>query len=480
MRSMPQSPGPSPILLHPRRTLLSLFIAWKGLLLAIAVGSGFSGPAYDTSTTLALAQDEHAHAFDPVTRLTRWDAIYFTASARRGYLYEQEWAFARGLPVVISFLSRLLDFFTGLWPVQHHHHHHRHDDPGQEAPSGAREAALGVFVSHAAHLAAVMTLYDLVRTLSSQSLSPPPRRNDLVPFLAALLHALSPAGLFLSAPYAESSFALLTFAGFSLLARAAPLRRSWGKTALQVAAGAVLGLATAFRTNGVLNGIPFAAECVLSTLRFVRSRLGRGSKGQQQQQHDRSFVGYLLGLFGPLAGGVLVAAGSAVPQVFAYLRYCSGPSEPRPWCHRTLPSIYAFVQEHYWGTGFLRYWTMSNLPLFLLAAPVLTIMSISGVEVLRQPSTSLGIVGRLDTGSRTFVQAVAAGQVVLATLALSTYHVQVVTRLASGYPIWYWWLANCLAGQDEKRSVWGERAVIFMVMYAMIQGGLFVCFLPPA
>ncbi|KAL2755492.1 glycosyltransferase family 76 protein, partial [Sodiomyces alcalophilus JCM 7366] len=422
---------------------------------------------YDTSTTLALARDEHApfhpSAFDPVTRLTRWDAIYFTASARRGYLYEQEWAFARGLPVVISALSRLADS-TGLWPVQG-------DQP-------AREAALGILVAHAAHLAAVVTLYDLVRTLSQSRSAPPPNRSRLVPFLAATLHILSPAGLFLSAPYAESSFAFLTFAGFLLFARAAPRPASWGKTSLQVAAGAVLGLATAFRTNGVLNAIPFAAECLLATLRFVEARRGRVGGSQS----DRSFLVYLSGgMFGPLVGGVLVAAGSVVPQVFAYFRYCSGPSEPRPWCHATLPSIYAFVQEHYWGTGFLRYWTLSNLPLFLLAAPLLTIMSVSGFEVLRQPSLSLGIAaGRLDTGSRTFVRAVTAAQVVLAALALSTYHVQVVTRLASGYPVWYWWLANCLAGHDEKRRVWGERVVVFMVMYAMIQGALFSCFLPPA
>lgn len=133
------------------------------------------------------------------------------------------------------------------------------------------------------------------------------------------------------------------------------------------------------------------------------------------------------------------------------------------------------------GTGFLRYWTFSNVPLFFLAAPVLTIMFVSGFEILRQPSSSLGMAtGRLDLGSKTLIQAVAAAQVLLAALALSTYHVQVVTRLASGYPLWYWWLAACLAGHDEKRRVGGGRFVVFMVLYAMIQGALFACFLPPA
>lgn len=341
--SAAQPVGDSPFLPHPRRTLLLLFLAWKGLLLAIAVASGFTGPAYDTSTTLALAQDEHAHVFDPVTRLTRWDAIYFTASARRGgYLYEQEWAFARGLPVVISALSRLIHLvIPGLSLTDHD------ADDQSSQHGGAREAALGILVAHTAHLAAVMALYDLVRTLSPSPSRLAPR-NHVVPFLAASLHILSPAGLFLSAPYAESSFAFLTFSGFYLLARAAPLPASWGKTALQVAAGAVLGLATAFRTNGVLNALPFAAECLLVTLRFAKSRVARAGNLQRDRSYS-SFLAYLFGgLFGPLAGGALVAAGSAVPQLFAYLRYCAGPSEPRPWCHATIPSIYAFVQEHYW------------------------------------------------------------------------------------------------------------------------------------
>lgn len=29
------------------------------------------------------------------------------------------------------------------------------------------------------------------------------------------------------------------------------------------------------------------------------------------------------------------------------------------------------MQKHYWGVGMLRYWTLANLPNFLLAAPAL-------------------------------------------------------------------------------------------------------------
>ena len=76
----------------------------------------------------------------------------------------------------------------------------------------------------------------------------------------------------------------------------------------------------------------------------------------------------------------------------------------------------------------------------------------------------------------TLTQSAAAAQVILAVLAVTVYHVQIITRISSGYPLWYWWLARRLLGKD----VWGKRIVVFMVMYSSIQGALFSSFLPPA
>lgn len=77
-------------------------------------------------------------------------------------------------------------------------------------------------------------------------------------------------------------------------------------------------------------------------------------------------------------------------------------------------------------------------------------------------------------------------QMFLAVLALTTYHVQIITRLSSGYPVWYWWLAHVIVEDDRKILLLGRRIklgasiVKWMVMYAIIQGGLFASFLPPA
>jgi phosphatidylinositol glycan class V len=115
-------PSRAVILKHPLRTLLWCFVAWKSLLLLVAIAS--PGRGYDTSTSLVLTQNRqlpHDHPSQPrplprqgggdgplpaalhhiATRLTRWDAIYFSQVAARGYRFEQEWAFGWGFTRLI-------------------------------------------------------------------------------------------------------------------------------------------------------------------------------------------------------------------------------------------------------------------------------------------------------------------------------------------------------------------------------------------
>lgn len=87
--------------------LPALFCAWKSLLLLVAVLS--PGPGYDTSTQVLLQQYEALSGSWLellVSKLTRWDAIYFTNSAARQHLFEQEWAFSPFLSAFIHRISR--------------------------------------------------------------------------------------------------------------------------------------------------------------------------------------------------------------------------------------------------------------------------------------------------------------------------------------------------------------------------------------
>ncbi|RYP69574.1 hypothetical protein DL769_005249 [Monosporascus sp. CRB-8-3] len=428
---------------HPVQSLVIAFALWKALLLAIVIGSSV-GPAYDTSSTLLspLISSPNESAFDIATKLTRWDAIYFVQAARRGYLFEQEWAFGGGLPTVISFITNVLVGF------------------GFE-DSDILEPLVGVFISYASHLLSVLALYQLGIIIWG-------RGNRRLPFVAALLHILSPAGLFLSAPYAESAFALLSFLGYLFFAKGivGDKKRTIAHDVSVVAAGMWFGFAATFRSNGIFGGLPFAVELLGElassppTLTSARKRLAL------------------------VVGGSAVAIGFAVPQIVAYLVFCSGSPETegvRPWCSKALPSIYSFVQERYWNVGFLRYWMPGNIPLFLLAAPVLYLLMRSGVETLRAPSSLIrsGEAGpAVSSAAGRLLRSMALSQLGLAALAITNYHVQIITRLSSGYPLWYFWLAGMLG--SSTNSVFGSRVVVFMVMYATIQGALFASFLPPA
>ena len=76
-------------------------------------------------------------------------------------------------------------------------------------------------------------------------------------------------------------------------------------------------------------------------------------------------------------------------------------------------------------------------------------------------------------------------ELVLAITASTNFHIQVINRLSSGYPIWYLTVAEWTTtqasmpkkNQGRTLSAWVIRGAI---VYAITQGALFANFLPPA
>jgi GPI mannosyltransferase 2 len=190
------------------------------------------------------------------------------------------------------------------------------------------EALIAVVIAHTAHLLSVLVLFSLTSALFSEP-------SAWLAFTAASLHVISPAGLFLSAPYAESSCALLSFAGCLLFTRSLSGNRpvTWGGDLLVLLSGICFGIATTFRSNGILNGLLLLEEA-FRTVWSLQSGL--------QMSTFRRLIATGL-------GGLSVAVGFLLPQYIAYTEYCGQSDIPmRTWCKRTLPSIYTFVQDHYW------------------------------------------------------------------------------------------------------------------------------------
>ena len=97
------------VIRNPKRYLALYWAAWKLIFFILALAS--PGIGYDTSTdVLLVAQSTHQsllQAFDQIRhglqKFVRWDAIYFTKIAQRGYLFEQEWAFGWGFTRMLHF-----------------------------------------------------------------------------------------------------------------------------------------------------------------------------------------------------------------------------------------------------------------------------------------------------------------------------------------------------------------------------------------
>merc|ERR1711939_397020 len=291
-----------------------IFGIWKAVLLLLALAS--PGPGYDTSTTLL----DWPERYTLLSKLVRWDSIYFTQIAQHGHLFEQEWAWGTGITSVLAWGSRLL-FATS-------------------SPSTWQITVSGLLLSHLTSWMSMM----LVWLISAHLAVGTSDAKAQVAFVAALLYIVSPAGIFLSAPYSESLFAALNLLGFHLflLGRNGHARGATARAALMtVCGGLASGLATAVRSNGILSGMLYGWDASLSLLALL-------DQGLRTQQVTR-----LLSL---IVGGCAVGAGMMLPQYQGYVEYCTGhmESELRPWCKNTIPSIFTFVQSHYWNVGAFR------------------------------------------------------------------------------------------------------------------------------
>lgn len=146
------------------------------------------------------------------------------------------------------------------------------------------------------------------------------------------------------------------------------------------------------------------------------------------------------------------------------------------------------------GVGFLNYWTVSNLPLFSIATPMLIVMLWSAYSIFRHSShtSQAQTTEPLSPDTPRLLRSLAIPQIVLAAMAITNYHVQIINRLSSAYPVWYIWLASQLVASipiDAKVAKHGRKTsqtwsvaslTRAMILYGLVQGGLFASFLPPA
>lgn len=167
---------------------------------------------------------------------------------------------------------------------------------------------------------------------------------------ASILFCFNPASIFYSSIYSESLYALLSVGGLYHLVT--------GGNSAAVLWFALSGCA---RSNGVLNAGYFCFQ----TLHRAYDALFIEKRAYLAIQVLIAGALHCICIFTPFIAF----------QAYGYYNICLGRSsdEMRPWCKARVPLLYNYIQSHYWGVGFLRYFQLKQLPNFLLASPILSL-----------------------------------------------------------------------------------------------------------
>ena len=189
-------------------------------------------------------------------------------------------------------------------------------------------------LSSLCHLLSVCLLYGLSMIIFCQ----PRQRRSSFPLAIAALHIINPAGAFLLSPYSEALFSFLNILGFQLYLSGLRNHRQRSTVLAEIqclAAGAVFGLATTVRSNGLLSGALFLYDATVTAISV--------SKGKFSIERYRWLIVIAI-------GGCLIALGAIIPQYRVYEKYCTLDTghKTRAWCNDYVPSIYGWVQRHYW------------------------------------------------------------------------------------------------------------------------------------
>ncbi|KAM3370216.1 hypothetical protein ACQJBY_017859 [Aegilops geniculata] len=320
----------------PLVAIVRLATASRVLVLTLSLLARLLFRPYDTSASLhppclsspsfppSASSSNSTATTTAISSLAVWDGVHFARSAECGYEYEQSFAFLPLLPASIALLSRSL--FAPLVPML-----------------GYRAVLVisGHVLNNVAFVAAAAYFYRLSVLIL---------KDSGAACRASVLFCFNPASVFYSSLYSESLYALFSLGGLFYLF-------SGARTIAMI----MLALSGSARSNGALNAGYICFEALLQAYDAAIQ------KKRPMWAVQALVTGFLRSTF--------VFLPFFAFQAYGYLNICvhGDTDELRPWCKAKLPLLYSFIQSHYWGVGFLRYFQVKQLPNFLLASPVLSL-----------------------------------------------------------------------------------------------------------
>jgi GPI mannosyltransferase 2 len=348
--------------------------------------------------------------------LRRWDAVHFLHIARFGYIYESSLAFFPAYPrLFIRPLACLLN---------------------------------SCFTEANAYLLAALSINVLVGFLNSYMIFLVGLRWQLKSkhaFWSAIVYMINPATVFFLAPYSETLFLFSQLCGHFFL-----------QDGRFLFASLAFAVGCSIRSNGIVSTgflMYYCLKRMYKTRRFIL----------------------------PLQYILLIPLAFVLTQFYQYRAFCFEKVIPialldyghaeqlkmpltnmsSSWCEKALPFSYGHVQQVYWNVGFLRYWTFKQIPNFLLALPVLYLVSdtlhrwyhLARSDLYRRGISFLFVDSPNNDKSHWLTTSTLVPHLIytsfLSVVALFCMHVQVSTRfLFSSGPLLYFVCADRIAHFD--------------------------------
>ncbi|XP_011311236.1 GPI mannosyltransferase 2 [Fopius arisanus] len=382
-----------------------------------------------------------------LTGLTHWDSEYYLHIAKYGYTYENTLAFFPLYPMTIrasAIVLKKILFFLNYQSVI---------------------TISAVAINFFCFIKSSLILYDLTSVLTNKKMA----------YRSAILFCISPASIFFTAAYTESMFSYLTF--HSMLAAVKNDRF----------ASIPIGLSSLLRSNGLINvGFPLFTSLRDLIHRFSVLKAKSFTKLSKLIAGLKISISCLSQMFSTI---LLSIAPFLLLQTYYYVLFCAESAnstfilphvkkfgddnglvmpggEIPSWCYDKIPSAYSYIQKKYWNVGFLNYYDLKQIPNFILAFPIIFMMSKCIFGYFREnwgEIVSLRVF-RLDferEKSKEKNYPVLMFPFIVHGLFLTVFciffvHIQVSTRLlGSASPLLYWYSSILMS--EGERNDWNDK-----------------------
>ena len=399
--------------------LLRLFIIFKGIQFILVY---FTPCQFDTSSQIIINNLKNSSPYNPIittilNKLIVWDSVYFNDLYINPIRFEHQFVFCPGWIKFIKILIKGDNYY--FFQIS------------------------SILISNIFHFISVIILYYLTNEIING--------NELINYYSSLFFIISPAGIFLTTNYSENFNNLLTLLTLFIYFKAINFNdvnqfsnKSINNKFMYVLSGIICSISFTVRANSLFLGILY----LLDLYHFLQN-MKRNKKDSITQIIYSLITGSLL--FFTFLG----------TNIYHYITFCPSRGE---WCNNIFPSLFKFAQDHYWNVGFLKYWTMNNIPNFILVAPVLSFNIYAINYMINYLPKYRKLLPIIIINSLTLIGGV------------FFWNIQILNRITSFSPLLYWTLAD----NQQDGKYWVRYVIYYSILWSCIQAVLFAGFLPPA